>query len=810
MIKSSPAAGLDQTSVHEPSADPATLHAAIDTTDASCESGNVDDTDATVKSEASLSANCFGQPSVKGEVGTLGPYRLLKELGKGGMGAVYAAIDTRLDRRLALKVMLPQYATSPSARERFLREARATARVKHDHVVTVYEADERDGVPYIAMEYLEGYPLDAYLKKKGNPSFSQVLRLAADTAAGLAAAHRQGLVHRDIKPGNLWLEAPAGRIKVLDFGLARPVDTDVELTKSGAIVGTPSYMSPEQARGEKVDHRTDLFSLGAVIYRLVTGRLPFEGPNTMAVLMALATKEPSSVRELNPSVPEPLAELIHQLLAKSADARPSSADEVVKRLRAIAQPRPVREAVPATPEVVHVPIEVTAVAAANPFADIDVKKTSMPLKPASAPTRQKPRRPWLIAAGLAGMAALSILVFSGIIIKITNKDGTVVELKVPEGSKIEITNLGEPKVVKAVPKIEAISPHVGGGTDRKAAEWVLSQGGWVKIDDENRQIGNSKDLPTEPFTLNAISLRHKKNWTDEGLAHLKDCKGLKLLDLYDTPVTDAGLAYFKDFTGLTYIDLSGTAVTDAGLVNFSKCQGLQSLDLGAVKVTDAGMAHFKDCKGLIRIALGSSPITDAGISHLKDCKQLQSLGLSATFVTDAGLAHFKDCSNLTFLDLRFTSITDAGLAHFKDCRNVTSLFLGTHLDSKPVMVTNSGLAHFKGCKGLVSLAISNTRVSDAGLALFHECNNLEDVDLSGTGIKDAGLTHFKACERLKDLNLISTAITDESLALLKNCKGLQKLDLKKTKVTTASLEALKAALPKCRIEHNGGVIEPKP
>src|SRR5262249_46369501 len=160
----------------------------------------------------------------------------------------------------ALKVMLPRYATDPAARARFLREARAAARVKHDNVVTVYEADERDGVPYIAMEFLEGYPLDEYLRKKGCPPIPQALRIAAEAAAGLAAAQNLGLVPRDVKPANLWLEAPQGRVKVLDFGLARPVDAEAELTRAGAVVGSPAYMSPEQARGERVDHRTDLFS----------------------------------------------------------------------------------------------------------------------------------------------------------------------------------------------------------------------------------------------------------------------------------------------------------------------------------------------------------------------------------------------------------------------------------------------------------------------------------------------------------------------------------------------------------------------
>jgi serine/threonine protein kinase len=277
----------------------------------------------------------FGLPAAPGEAGTLGPYRVVRELGRGGMGAVFLAVDTRLDRQLALKVMLPEFAANAEARERFLREARAAAKIGHDNVVTVFEADERDGIPYITMQLLQGYPLDAFIQKKGTPSLRNVLRITREAALGLAAAHKLGVVHRDVKPANLWLEAPHGRVKLLDFGLARPDGLDSELTKTGVLIGTPAFMSPEQALGERVDQRTDLFSLGAVLYWLCTGQLPFPGLNVVAVLKALATEEPKPVLALNPKLPGPLAELIHQLLARAPERRPQTATEVANRLHEI-------------------------------------------------------------------------------------------------------------------------------------------------------------------------------------------------------------------------------------------------------------------------------------------------------------------------------------------------------------------------------------------------------------------------------------------------------------------------------------------
>ena len=213
------------------------------------------------------------------------------------MGTVYEAEDTKLERRVALKVMKPEIAKNPQHRERFLREARTAAKVESDFICPIYQVGEENGVPYIAMPFLKGEPLDARLKQSGGAGGRGRAHRPGDRR-GAAAAHEAGLIHRDIKPANIWLEtqSPADRrgAKILDFGLARRAGDNVQITQSGAIVGTPAYMSPEQARGDKnVDARTDLFSLGCVLYALCTGELPFKGETTMGVLMALATDEPA-------------------------------------------------------------------------------------------------------------------------------------------------------------------------------------------------------------------------------------------------------------------------------------------------------------------------------------------------------------------------------------------------------------------------------------------------------------------------------------------------------------------------------------
>lgn len=269
----------------------------------------------------------------------LGGYRILRQLGQGGMGAVFEAEDDKLKRRVALKVMKPELASNPEYRERFLREARTAASVESDFICPIYQVGEENGVPFIAMPFLKGEPLDASFKQSQPLAIDAIVRIGKEVAEGLSVAHEAGLIHRDIKPANIWLETQRKgppRARILDFGLARNQSDDVHITHSGAIVGTPAFMSPEQGRGEKsVDARTDLFSLGSVLYTLCTGQLPFMSESTMGILTALATKDPVPPHTISAATPRPLSKLIMRLLAKNPDHRPQTARDVIQEFGAI-------------------------------------------------------------------------------------------------------------------------------------------------------------------------------------------------------------------------------------------------------------------------------------------------------------------------------------------------------------------------------------------------------------------------------------------------------------------------------------------
>jgi hypothetical protein len=272
-----------------------------------------------------------------GILGFLDTFEVVEVLGQGGMGLVLKAFDRPLNRWVALKVLAPNLAGDPVARQRFEREARAAAAVRHPNVTTIHAVSAVNGVPYLVMEYISGGTLQDYLDFHGTPDWQTTARLGMEIASGLAAAHAQGLIHRDVKPSNILLQTEGvadapGIAKISDFGLARASD-ESRLTQTGITPGTPMYMSPEQAQNEPLDARADLFSLGSVLYTLCTGREAFGAANIMAVLRQVCEATPRPVRELNPSIPVWLVGIVERLHAKRPADRFASAAEVADLFR---------------------------------------------------------------------------------------------------------------------------------------------------------------------------------------------------------------------------------------------------------------------------------------------------------------------------------------------------------------------------------------------------------------------------------------------------------------------------------------------
>jgi len=374
-----------------------------------------------------VSLDFLAPPRSSGSLGSIGHYEITELVGSGGMGIVLKANDSRLNRVVAVKVLAPELAGNPTARRRFVREGQAAAAIAHPHIVTIFAVDE-DRLPYLVMEYVDGVSLQEKIDRDGQLQLKETLRIGAQIAAGLSAAHAQGVIHRDIKPANILLENGVERVRITDFGLARAVD-DAAVTRAGEVAGTPQYMSPEQAQGRPVDARSDLFSLGCVLYAMCTGRSPFRAESSIASLRRVCDDMPRPIQEVNLDTPVWLSDIITQLLEKAPEDRIQSAAKVADLLNQ---------------HLAHLQ---------NPSV------APAPLRVAARRRRKstRSRRPWLIVGSLLAVAtaafgtteAVGVTQFTATMVRIVTGEGTlVIEVDDPEvqisldGEELSISGAG--------------------------------------------------------------------------------------------------------------------------------------------------------------------------------------------------------------------------------------------------------------------------------------------------------------------------------------------------------------------------------
>lgn len=419
----------------------------------------------------------FLEPSENPEhLGRLGAYEVVEVIGRGGMGVVLRGIDERLNRTVAIKTLAPAFASNANARRRFAREARAAAAVSHDHVVTIHAVDETGSLPYLVMEFVSGESLAECIRREGTLTLEATLRIGRQMALGLAAAHEVGLAHRDMTPANILLENGIQRVRITDFGLARAAD-DVAITQPGVVTGTPLYMSPEQAAGESIDHRSDLFSLGSILYTMCTGRPAFRANSTLAVLKRVCEDTPRPIREVNPDCPQWLVEIVGRLMAKRPEDRLQTAAEVAEllggHLAHLQDPqKPAPGSVAVAPET----------------------KAKTMLKPLLAALLVL-----VSAVGISEAAGVTHLVeYLGIILRLETRDGTlVVEIEDPDVT-VSVDD-GEVVVEGAGVREIRLKPGRHKWTTRRSGTPASTQ--WVTVERGGKKILRVRQLP--PATTQA-------------------------------------------------------------------------------------------------------------------------------------------------------------------------------------------------------------------------------------------------------------------------------------------------------------------
>ena len=340
-----------------------------------------------------------------------GRYELTHLVARGGMAQVYRAMDLQLDRPVALKVLFPELSVDRTFVERFRREAQAAANLSHPNIVPVFDWGEDDGSYFIVMEYIDGRPLSAVLRDPQPLAPRQIATIGAGVAAALAFAHRHGVVHRDVKPGNV-LITPEGDVKVTDFGIARAVNTEESLTQTGAVMGTAAYFSPEQAEGKGVDSRSDIYSLGVVLYEMSVGKPPFTGDSPVAVASKHVRDTPVLPRAANPAVPAALEAVIMKAMAKDPDDRYRSAEELRADLLRFADGRPVEAGDPGvTSMMTAVGVGATQVVASSTGRTMAVPVDGRPPPPSREELERKKRTRRLVILLVVLLVALGVIAF---------------------------------------------------------------------------------------------------------------------------------------------------------------------------------------------------------------------------------------------------------------------------------------------------------------------------------------------------------------------------------------------------------------
>ena len=756
----------------------------------------------------------FLSPSVRSDsCGRIGHYEVLEILGKGGFGIVFRAFDETLHRMVAIKVLSAQIAATSPARKRFLREARSSAKVRHENVVQVYAVEEQP-LPYLVMEFIPGETIQQRIERTGPLEVAEVVHIGQQIAEGLAAAHSQGLIHRDIKPGNVLIEAGLRQqVKITDFGLARAAD-DASMSQSGTVAGTPMFMAPEQALGDSLDHRADLFSLGSVLYTMCTGRAPFRANGTLAVLKRVAEDTPRPIQEIIPEVPRWLCDIITRLHAKLPEDRIGSAREVADLLArgpaSIQDPKDV----PGTHEFAPATVDNNALEEEPPAPSAELPRTSSAKWP-----RFRPRHLVTAAAALLSLVggigfteATGVTDVHGTVIRLLSPEGTlVIEVDDPgvsvqiDGADIVITGAGA-KEIRLKPGVYTVEARKEGKFLKQELVSVTKNGRqFVRVTREPlssgaKVIARSTDESVWERLVAALSADEQVRAVSARLKELNPG-----FDGTVQPTIENGVvrglvlnsAELKDispvraFSHLRTLSCPGTDDYKSPLVDLSPLSGLPLINLVL------GKSQLRDLSPLSGLPLTSlviygtlvedlSPLKGMQLSLLKfpnngkvsDLSPLKGMPLETLEIT----GKVSDLSPLEGMPLVTLSLNGLNM---EDLKGIAALKLSKlqNLDISGTKI--SDLWPLKGMN-LSALNVSLTQVSDLTPL---KGMKLEWLQCSGTNVSDLSALNGMP---LKDLVLGATKVSDSSLAQIKDCKELGLLVLFDTQVTDAGLTHLKS------------------
>ncbi|MFN0055824.1 MAG: protein kinase domain-containing protein [Planctomycetales bacterium] len=699
------------------------------------------------------------QGKTKGLV--LGNYVLLDKIGQGGMGAVYKAEHRRMRRIVALKLLPPAVSKDPAVVARFEREIRAAARLQHPNIVSASDADQANGVHFLVMEYVDGHDLSAVVKKQGPLTVEQGVDYVLQTARGLEFAHAAGVVHRDIKPGNLLLDRQ-GVVKILDMGLARLEDersggAQADLTSTGAVMGTVDYMAPEQALNTKsADARADIYSLGCTLHFLLTGQAPYSGDSLMARLLAHRDQPIPPLRAKRPEVSGGLDSVFQRMVAKSAAERFQTMTEVAAALESCLGTQVGSTA----PQPAFDSHEETSLAGL--FQEIEKSAgVRAPVVGRSAGLK----RGWWIASGVVA----GLLVVAAVVASLPRDNGSQPDK--------EVVKDGRPADKRSGKSDGAIARESGGSLSdgKQAADLEPQSGSTLPESERQRLLGEWLKRQGHVFRTASFS--------SDNLVTLPEppwqVVNVELIRITDTGARElAELASKVDTVAEFYFKHTGN-FTAAGLRELARIQSLQTLggDFGQVQPTD--FTTLAQLPLLSTLNVGNNPnLDDRFVFAATAIKSLNRLGINDCPITDAGVAHLKRLSELRDVYLNAPQLTDGVWEHLAQVPKLESLLVVA-----TTRMRGTGMSQLEAVP-LTKLILGSMPLSDESMAEVARIKSLRTLRISHAPIGDAGLKHLEESQ-------------------------LTELHLQMTQVTEAGLRRLTKALPGCRIDWEGGVIEPR-
>lgn len=683
----------------------------------------------------------------------LGDYRVFEVIGRGGMGVVFRAEDVRLRRPVALKLMRPQLAVVRSERQRFMREARAAAAVRDDNVADVYEVGEFNELPFIAMPLLQGETLQQRLNREGRLPESEVIRIGMEILSGLSAAHAADLVHRDIKPENVWLEEPNGRVKLLDFGLVRPVQTEAEITHDGAILGTPRYMAPEQASTMPVDQRCDLFSVGSVLYRAVTGKSPFSGTSSMECMAAvMSEKEPAAHRVF--PVSRQLSAILTRLLQKNPEDRFQTAEEVHAAL-------------------------------------------------SDAESRAKKRTSFRSLAAGVGVTAALLILLGVIIIRVTNPDGSITEYTIPDGSGVQVDltkseSAGVVEVKTADGKTVEVKPEMNPSTaptsEAGIAADLMKRGSTVTVRDFAGTVSTLSGADELPLNLKVLNVMFRDQTVSaRDVAVLANLRTLEGLEFERSKVQTDAWAALSALKTVQHISIRTDELPIRDLQALKTIPGLVHLQLLNDRYVAGTLAALAEFPQLSILTVGGRA-DDRDLAGLEKLNSVWMLNLTGGGeLTNDLFRHIALMKGLKRLNLA-ASTTLSG-----DCLSVLK---NPDLEALSVgfPVSDDELLSLSGRSSLQSLELYHSRFSPKALAaLLGKLPNLRRLDLRSAATSAAHFAALSTSKSLKALSISILPLSNETADELKKLTILEELQLHPDCVHDAVLPDIHAALPKCDV-----------